>query len=52
MFFQGCAIFEQCGGVERLEGLEYHSNETIATKANELLETYFGVNQDEVRSRS
>ena len=48
MIFQGCAIFEQCGGAERLEGLEYHSNETIAAKANELLETCFSVNTDEV----
>lgn len=45
---EGCAIFEQCGGAERLEGLEYHSSETIAAKANELLETCFSVNTDEV----
>ena len=48
IYFQGCAIFEQCGGAERLEGLEYHSNETISAKANELLETYFSISTDEV----
>lgn len=37
----GYNIFEKYEGVARLEGLEYHSNTTISTKAHELLDTYF-----------
>lgn len=37
----GNNVFEKYEGVARLEGLEYHSNMTISTKAHELLDTYF-----------
>jgi len=34
--------------VATLEGLEYHRNGTIAGKANNLLETYYLINADDV----
>lgn len=39
--------FEECGGIGYLEGLEYHSNEAIRTQANEMLETYFLLGDDQ-----
>ncbi|KAH3894055.1 uncharacterized protein LOC127861681 [Dreissena polymorpha] len=41
-------VFESYGGVTRLEGLEYHSNHTIAEKANSLLEMYFQKENEDV----
>ena len=49
MFFQSIQQFEECGGIGYLEGLEYHANETIRTQANEMLETYFLLGDEEVR---
>lgn len=37
----GYNVFEKYEGVARLEGLEFHNNQTIAGKAHELLDTYF-----------
>ncbi|KAL4223293.1 hypothetical protein ACF0H5_016764 [Mactra antiquata] len=44
----GYNIFEKYEGVCRLESLEYHSNTTIATKAHELLDTYFLIDNETV----
>lgn len=50
MCLQGCCILDKSGGVACLEGLEYHSNPTIAAKANDLLETYCLINAEEVNT--
>ncbi|XP_045171293.2 uncharacterized protein LOC123533630 [Mercenaria mercenaria] len=46
----GYNIFEKFEGVARLEGLEYHSNTTISTKAHELLDTYFLIDKEHEES--
>ncbi|XP_029643358.1 importin subunit alpha-9-like [Octopus sinensis] len=45
---EGQQQFEECGGIGYLEGLEYHSNEAIQTQANEMLETYFFLGDENV----
>lgn len=43
----GSSIFEECGGVNILEALDYHNNDTIRHQASELLDLYFyGESQD------
>ncbi|KAL3858206.1 hypothetical protein ACJMK2_012808 [Sinanodonta woodiana] len=41
-------VMEQCDGVTQLEGLEYHRNADLASKASHLLETYFYMGDEEV----
>nr|XP_022341798.1 importin subunit alpha-2-like [Crassostrea virginica] len=43
MTTKGKDIFEkECEGMSKLEALEYHSNETIRTTANQILDIYYG----------
>ncbi|XP_050411215.1 uncharacterized protein LOC126825590 [Patella vulgata] len=44
---EGKALFEGSEGVARLEGLEYHTDEVTRKQANELLETYFYIDNNE-----
>lgn len=37
---KGRRLFEECGGMDFIESLEYHDNETIRRETNELLEKY------------
>uniref|UniRef100_A0A6S9SZD4 Importin subunit alpha n=1 Tax=Chrysotila carterae TaxID=13221 RepID=A0A6S9SZD4_CHRCT len=38
---------EQCGGFDKLEALQTHPNETVYNKAAQLLEVFFGADDDE-----
>ena len=41
------AVVEMCGGVGKIEDLQRHENHKICDKAVRILETYFGVDDDE-----
>ena len=41
------AVVEMCGGVDKIEDLQRHENHKICDKAVRILETYFGVDDDE-----
>ncbi|KAJ8312136.1 hypothetical protein KUTeg_009509, partial [Tegillarca granosa] len=43
----GRDLFEECGGIGNLEGLEYHNNETIRKHASDLLDHYFYMENEE-----
>jgi len=41
-------VFEACGGMARLEALEYNTNETLASKAHQLLAMFSDGEEEEV----
>ena len=41
------AVVEMCGGVDKIEDLQRHENHKIYDMAVRILETYFGVDDDE-----
>ena len=41
------AVVEMCGGVDKIEDLQRHENHKIYDMAVRILETYFGVDNDE-----
>ena len=41
------AVVEMCGGVDKIEDLQRHENHKICDMAVRILETYFGVDDDE-----
>jgi len=43
-------IVEECGGVDQMEILQRHENEEIFKKAQQVLSTYFDVEDDETDS--
>lgn len=40
-------FFEEADGITKLENLQHHSNDKVYGKAVELIETYYGVEEDE-----
>mmetsp|Transcript_68665 Transcript_68665/g.183282 ORF Transcript_68665/g.183282 Transcript_68665/m.183282 type:complete len:82 (-) Transcript_68665:361-606(-) len=40
-------VVEMCGGVDRIEELQRHENHKIYDMAVKILETYFGVDEEE-----
>lgn len=40
-------MVEECGGLEKLEVLQHHENETIYEKVVKIIDTYFSGNKDE-----
>lgn len=40
-------FFEEAEGITKLENLQHHTNDKVYDKAVELIETYYGVEEDE-----
>ena len=45
---QGVKSFEELGGLDCLELLEYHANEELRGRTNDILDTYYYKDDDEV----
>ena len=46
---QGVGMVEQADGIEAIESLHFHPNETIARKSRELVDEYYGEVSQQVR---